>query len=103
MPHGPCQTSAGASRSLHLIRQGLHFQLFSSLFIQMMKKSSQMLAGPCRICLMEPMTKSRLLLKRVFVHDLWNFYFTLLHLYSFPHSVQSVILSLVMTFRLSAS
>lgn len=46
-----------------MTRQSLHFQLLSALYIQMMMKSSQMLAGLYHICQMVPMTKSKLLLR----------------------------------------
>lgn len=48
-----------------VIRQSLHFQLLSALYIQMTMKSSRMLAGLYHIYLMVPMTKSKLLLRLV--------------------------------------
>jgi len=115
-----------ADSALHigLVRRGLHFQLLHSLFIQMTKKSLQMLVGHCHTSLMVPMTRSRLSLRLVSVLDLWSFYCEYLttilvinctfmcliklflhvvifpHLSSFPHCAQLETLSLVMTFRL---
>lgn len=53
-------------------RWSQHFLLLSVSFIQMMKKSWQMPAGLSLISLMVQMTKSKLLLRQAFVHDLFS-------------------------------
>ena len=54
-------------------RLGLPYQFFGNLFTWTMKKFWQMLVGPFLIFQMAQMTRFRLWLMQVSVHDLWNF------------------------------
>lgn len=63
----------GSFIELSANRQKLHFLHWSVLYILMMTKSLQMLAGRCHTYQMVPMIKFRLLLRLVSVHGLLNF------------------------------